>query len=137
MTAKAPNAVDQLVGSRVRQRRMQVGLTLNQLAQALGTTVPQVQKYETGTNRIGASRLHQIARILDAPIGFFFGEAETTDPTGSEPPDPLLFTDRATTELTMAFNRIASPEVRRILLDLAQALLRLNANSGADPATDA
>ena len=63
MGAKDPNEIDRLVGSRVRQRRMQLGLSQEELAAALGITVPQVQKYEKGINRIGASRLHKIAGL--------------------------------------------------------------------------
>src|SRR4051794_22914187 len=72
MGPKEPNEIDRLVGSRVRQRRMQLGMSQEQLAEQLGITVPQVQKYEKGVNRIGASRLHKIAGLLGVPIGFFF-----------------------------------------------------------------
>ena len=72
MGPKEPNEIDRLVGSRVRQRRMQLGMSQEQLAEQLGLTVPQVQKYETGVNRIGASRLHKIAGLLGVPIGTFF-----------------------------------------------------------------
>jgi transcriptional regulator with XRE-family HTH domain len=71
--AKDPNEIDRLVGSRVRQRRMQIRMSQGELATALGLTVPQVQKYEKGVNRIGASRLHKIAGLLGVPIGAFFG----------------------------------------------------------------
>src|SRR5215212_3914069 len=70
--AKDPNEIDCLVGSRVRQRRMQRGMSQEGLATALGLTVPQLQKYEKGVNRIGAGRLHKIAGLLGAPIGTFF-----------------------------------------------------------------
>src|SRR3954447_25763655 len=76
MGPKQPNEIDRLVGSRVRQRRMQRGMSQEQLAAALGITVPQLQKYEKGVNRIGASRLHKIAGLLGVPIGAFF-EAHT------------------------------------------------------------
>ena len=69
MHPKAPNEIDRLVGSRVRERRMQIGMSQEQLAGELGITVPQVLKYEKGTNRIGASRLHKIAGIFDVPMG--------------------------------------------------------------------
>ncbi len=134
MPPKAATEIDRLVGSRVRQRRMQVGMSQERLALALGLSLPQVQKYETGTNRIGASRLHQIARILEMPISFFFGEALTL--RGAEVPDPSLFADRATIELALAFKGISSPEVRRSLLDLARALAHQDASSRADPAND-
>ncbi len=133
---KAATALDGLVGSRVRQRRMQAGLTLDQLAQALGITVPQVQKYETGKNRIGASRLHQIAGLLGAPISDFFAAQESTAAPAQDDraqPDRSVFADRATIELAIAFNRIASPEVRRTLLDLARAAAAPQVSPDAEP----
>ena len=72
MGAKDPNEIDRLLGSRVRQRRMQLGMSQELLAEQLGLTVVQVQKYEKGVNRIGASRLHKIAGLLGVPIGTFF-----------------------------------------------------------------
>src|SRR3954451_8541015 len=118
MGPKQPNEIDRLVGSRVRQRRMQRGMSQEQLAAALGITVPQVQKYEKGVNRIGASRLHKIAGLLGVPIGALFeahaGGAEAHEPEaggaeagGAEAggaaeagqPDPSVFADRETIAL--------------------------------------
>ena len=70
-----PNPIDKHVGSRVRMRRNMVGLSQEKVADALGLTFQQVQKYEKGTNRISSSRLHQLARILEVPIPFFFDGA--------------------------------------------------------------
>src|SRR5947207_14839601 len=72
MAKKAPNPIDKHVGSRVRMRRMMLGMSQEKLGDALGLTFQQVQKYEKGTNRIGASRLQQISLILQVPVGFFF-----------------------------------------------------------------
>jgi transcriptional regulator with XRE-family HTH domain len=69
---KIPTGIDRLVGSRVRQRRMQLGLSQEQLAGQLGITVPQVHKYEMGLNRISPSRLYKITSLLEVPIWFFF-----------------------------------------------------------------
>src|SRR6059036_2438198 len=69
---KAPNPTDKHVGSRVRMRRMMLGMSQEKLGDALGLTFQQVQKYEKGTNRIGASRLQQISLILQVPVSFFF-----------------------------------------------------------------
>jgi transcriptional regulator with XRE-family HTH domain len=130
MTPKAPNEIDRLVGSRMRVRRMLIGMSQEQLGEALGITVPQVQKYEKGVNRIGASRLHKIAGVLDVPVTYFF---EAHDGTGAADagerirPDPSLFADRDTIAIAIAFSRIASPEVRRALLDLARAAASLDA----------
>src|SRR3979409_2192053 len=82
MTKKAPNPIDKHVGSRVRMRRMMVGMSQTKLGDALGLTFQQVQKYEKGTNRMGASRLQHIAHILQVPVSFFFEGA----PSLSAPP---------------------------------------------------
>jgi transcriptional regulator with XRE-family HTH domain len=129
--AKDPNEIDCLVGSRVRQRRMQLGMSQEGLATALGLTVPQLQKYEKGVNRIGAGRLHKIAGLLGAPIGTFFevhmgvGGAEG----GPAAPDPSMFADRETIALALAFSRITRPELRRALLELARAAASLEAGA--------
>ena len=130
MGPKEPNEIDRLVGSRVRQRRMQLGMSQEQLAEHLGLTVPQVQKYEKGVNRIGASRLHKIAGLLGVPIGTFF-EAHAgrggAEGGAAEPgqPNPSVFADRETIALALAFHRITRPERRRALLELARAAARL------------
>ena len=128
MGAKDPNEIDRLVGSRVRQRRMQLGMSQELLAEQLGITVPQVQKYEKGVNRIGASRLHKIAGLLGVPIGAFFeahAGAQPHEPEAgaAEPgqPDPSVFADRETIALALAFRRITRPQLRRALLELARA----------------
>ena len=72
MAKKAPNPIDKHVGSRVRMRRMMLNMSQEKLGDALGLTFQQVQKYEKGTNRIGASRLQQIGQILQVPVSFFF-----------------------------------------------------------------
>ena len=72
MAKKAPNPIDKHVGSRVRMRRMMLSMSQEKLGDALGLTFQQVQKYEKGTNRIGASRLQQISNILQVPVSFFF-----------------------------------------------------------------
>ena len=129
MTPKAPNEIDRLVGSRVRMRRMLIGMSQEQLGEALGITVPQVQKYEKGVNRIGASRLHKIAGILDVPITYFF---EPHDEAGATPAgehdrlDPSLFADRETIAIAIAFTPIPRPDVRRALLHLARAAASLD-----------
>src|SRR3954467_11559379 len=136
MGPKEPNEIDRLVGSQVRQRRMQLGMSQEQLAEQLGVTVPQLQKYEKGVNRIGAGRLHKIAGLLGAPIGTFFevhtgvGGAEG----GPAAPDPSMFADRETIALALAFSRITRPELRRALLELARAAARLDEPASDNPA---
>src|SRR6185503_20403258 len=92
MAKKAPNPIDKHVGSRVRMRRMMLGMSQEKLGDALGLTFQQVQKYAKGANRIGASRLQQISQILQVPVSFFFEgvpaqRAERTDGiTEAQPP---------------------------------------------------
>src|ERR1700751_1552052 len=96
MAKKAPNPIDKHVGSRVRMRRMMLSMSQEKLGDALGLTFQQVQKYEKGTNRIGASRLQQISLILQVPVAFFFEGAPATpgDPVGmAEAPSPAYVSD--------------------------------------------
>src|SRR5215469_15638566 len=72
MSTKAPNPVDKYVGSRVRMRRIMLGMSQEKLGEALGLTFQQIQKYEKGTNRVGASRIQQISEILQVPVSFLF-----------------------------------------------------------------
>jgi transcriptional regulator with XRE-family HTH domain len=129
MAKKAPNPTDKHVGSRVRMRRMMLGMSQEKLGDALGLTFQQVQKYEKGTNRIGASRLQQISHILQVPVSFFFegAPAMTPYPDGmKEAPSPAYVSDfLATSEglaLTKAFTHIKEPKLRRRIVDLVQAI---------------
>ncbi len=128
-----PNPIDVHVGGRVRLRRTLLGMSQEKLGEALGLTFQQVQKYERGANRIGASRLFDLSRVLDVPVSFFFddmsGEVEQLSPRlmaglTEEPEafdhDPM--TKRETLELVRAYYRITDPQVRRRVLDLARVL---------------
>ena len=129
MAKKAPNPTDKHVGSRVRMRRMMLGMSQEKLGDALGLTFQQVQKYEKGTNRIGASRLQQISHILQVPVAFFFegapGPQRLRDGMG-EAPSPAYVSDfLATSEglaLTKAFMRIKQPKLRRRIVDLVEQI---------------
>ena len=125
MAKKAPNPIDKHVGSRVRMRRMMLGMSQEKLGDALGLTFQQVQKYEKGTNRIGASRLQQIALILQVPVSFFFEGAPLPPgkPYGlGDAPSPSYVTDfLATTDgltLVKAFMRIRNAKLRRRIVEL-------------------
>src|SRR5260370_34102888 len=83
MAKKAPNPIDKHGGSRVRRRRMMLAMSQEKLGDALDLTFQQVQKYEKGTNRIGASRLQQISNILQVPVEFFFEGAPNVLPSGN------------------------------------------------------
>ena len=129
MSAKTPNPVDKYVGSRVRMRRIMLGLSQEKLGDALGLTFQQIQKYEKGTNRIGASRLHQIADILQVPVSFLFegGPSSSTSVEGlGEAPSPAYVSDfLATSEglaLTRAFTRITDAKLRRSIVDLVEQI---------------
>jgi transcriptional regulator with XRE-family HTH domain len=131
MATKSPNPIDRHVGSRVRMRRLMVGLSQEKLGEALGITFQQIQKYEKGTNRISASRMHQIGRVLGVPVEFFYEGAPQL--TGSEAPagfaEPetaaysadLLATSESV-QLARAFHRIKDARARRRLVDLAEAM---------------
>src|SRR5436190_11236734 len=126
---KAPNPTDKHVGSRVRMRRMMLAMSQEKLGDALGLTFQQVQKYEKGTNRIGASRLSQISQILQVPVAFFFEGAPNlhTQPDGMrEAPSPAYVSEfLATSEglaLTKAFTRIKEAKLRRRIVDLVEQI---------------
>ena len=123
---KAPNPTDKHVGSRVRMRRMMLGMSQEKLGDALGLTFQQVQKYEKGTNRIGASRLQQIAQILQVQVSFFFEGAPSAITIGrheglSEAPSPAYVSDFLATSdglaLTKAFMKIRDAKLRRRIVD--------------------
>src|SRR6516164_8433127 len=113
MAKKAPNPVDRHVGGRLRMRRMMLPMSQEKLGGALGLTFQQVQKYEKGTNRIGASRLQQISHILQVPVAFFFEGAPTLHgqaDAATAAPSPTYVSDFLATSdglaLTKAFMRI-------------------------------
>jgi len=132
---KIPNPIDRHVGSRVRMRRVLLGMSQEKLGEALGLTFQQVQKYEKGTNRIGASRLQQISRSLDVPPAFFFEGAPAFEAapgserqvTGvAEDASPAYISDFLSTaeglHLNMAFARIQDPKIRKRIVDLVASI---------------
>ena len=132
-----PSPIDVHVGSRVRLRRTLLGMSQEKLGEALGLTFQQVQKYERGVNRIGASRLFDLARVLDVPIGFFFDDmpdalggssaASTRRALGGLADSQDAFEDdtlhrRETLELVRAYYRITDPAVRKRVFELVKSL---------------
>ena len=128
---KAPNPIDKHVGARVRMRRLMTGLSQSKLGEALGVTFQQVQKYEKGSNRIGASRLQQLAGVLDVAPAYFFEGA----PSGqeamvgfAEPESNAYVVDFLSTteglQLTRAFIAIKDPKVRKSVVELVDTLAR-------------
>jgi transcriptional regulator with XRE-family HTH domain len=129
MIKKAPNPIDKHVGSRVRMRRMMLSMSQEKLGDALGLTFQQVQKYEKGTNRIGASRLQQISQILQVPVAFFFEGVPILNPQPDgmeEAPSPTYVSEFLATSdglaLTKAFMRIKEPRLRRRIVDLVEEI---------------
>lgn len=125
MTAKSPNPIDVHVGARVRMRRFLVGMSQSKLADHLGVTFQQVQKYEKGMSRISASRLQTIANVFDVPVSFFF-ENIVDDPLSkgenlSDAVDASLLTQDGMA-LNKAFARIKSAKVRKSVIDLVKLL---------------
>ncbi len=134
---KPPHPVDTHVGSRVRLRRIFLGYSQEKLAHALGLTFQQIQKYERGANRISASKLFQLARLLDVPVGFFFegadealegkspqssGESESLAAGDHLAEHPDLMSRRETLQLVSTYYKIVDPNVRHEVLSLLKAL---------------
>ena len=126
---KAPNPIDVHVGSRVRLRRMMLGMSQEKLGEHLGITFQQIQKYEKGTNRIGASRLHHISTVLKVPVSFFFEDAPgsqlESQGFGEAQPTTYVVDFLSSAEglsLNKAFVSIEDPKVRKRIVDLVRAL---------------
>ncbi len=122
-----PNQIDIYVGKRLRMRRTLRGMSQAELGQALGLTFQQIQKYEQGSNRIGSSRLYDLAKILETPITYFFDDILNTGSEESGVEGGLdLRTDptakRETLELVRSFARINDPSIRHSLLNLIDTL---------------
>ena len=134
-----PSPIDAHVGSRIRLRRTLMGMSQERLGEALGLTFQQVQKYERGVNRVGASRLFDLSRVLDVSISFFFddmpepianlhgnhhttraasGFAETQDSFGADD----TMSRRETQELARAYFRITDPAIRKRVFDLIKSM---------------
>ena len=132
MTIKASNPIDKYVGSRVRMRRIMLKMSQGKLGDALGLTFQQVQKYEKGMNRIGASRLHQIASIMQVPVSFFFEGApsaimETRGKVHAS--SPVFVSDflasRDGMSLVEAFMRIRDKKLQRQIVELVEHVVAL------------
>jgi transcriptional regulator with XRE-family HTH domain len=133
-SAGHPNPIDIYVGGRVRLRRTLLGMSQEKLAEAIGLTFQQIQKYERGANRIGSSRLFDLARVLDVPVSYFFEDMSSTVAAKTpsrmrgfaeskpEPFEPDPMARRETLELVRAYYRIADPQVRKRVFELAKTL---------------
>lgn len=123
--SKKPNPIDVEVGRRIRMRRLLLGLSQSSLAEGLGITFQQVQKYEKGTNRVGASRLQTIAQILATPVSFFFEDQQSLgdhkDSLHGDEITEFLSTAEGLA-LNKSFTRILSPDVRQKVVGLVKTL---------------
>ena len=130
MPKKQASPIDVQVGTRVRLRRMLIGMSQEKLGEMLGLTFQQVQKYEKGVNRIGAGRLFQVAHILGVPIDYFYegvngmgeGAPGFAEPGGSSPPVMEFLSSGEGLQLSLAFMKIKDPKVRKRVLDLVKSL---------------
>jgi len=130
MTKKAPNPIDVHVGSRLRIRRMLIGMSQEKLGESLDVTFQQIQKYEKGSNRVSASRLFDISRILDVPVQFFFDDIKDGNATkksgGKEQSDAFQMIDFLSSsdgaQLIRTFSGIEDAEVRRNIIDLVKSI---------------
>ena len=125
-SAKRPNPTDVYVGSRVRMRRKMLGLSQEKLGDKLGITFQQIQKYEKGTNRVGASRLQAMANAMEVPVSYFFPDATEAAQGGMQEERAAFMMDFMSTaeglELSRAFMRIRDSKVRRKIIELVRAL---------------
>jgi transcriptional regulator with XRE-family HTH domain len=134
-----PNPIDVHVGHRIRQRRALLGMSQTKVAAGLGLTFQQVQKYERGADRVGSSRLFDLARVLNVPIPYFFeemeagvadkspsrlmGVTESKMQTHAADPDPLA--KRETLDLVRAYYQIADPRICKRIFELIKALAKV------------
>jgi transcriptional regulator with XRE-family HTH domain len=135
-----PNPVDVHVGSRLRQRRTLTGISQEKLGDAVGLTFQQIQKYERGANRIGASRIYELSNILDVPVSFFFDEMPNELKTHEgrfaiglrDQESPTQNNDalarRETLKLVRAYYKITDPRVRKRIFELVKALAKSDMN---------
>ncbi|MGE0007256.1 MAG: helix-turn-helix domain-containing protein [Parvibaculaceae bacterium] len=128
MTKRDPNFVDRHVGNRVRMRRLLVGMSQEKLGELLGITFQQVQKYEKGSNRVSASRLYQIARVLGVPVQYFYDELKEEDaPSGlaeSEGADAIAGALQSPDGVQIAriFSETTDPDKRKLILNAVKLL---------------
>ena len=130
--SRRPNPIDVHVGSRVRFRRMLLGMSQEKLGERLGLTFQQVQKYEKGINRIGASRLFDLAQVLGVPVQFFYEEVPAAEPPplvsegfAEKPAESSIvefLRSRDGLELNKAFVRISDVKARRAIVELVRSL---------------
>lgn len=130
---RVPNPIDVYVGKRLRMRRLMLDMSQEALADALGLTFQQVQKYEKGANRVGASRLQRLSEILQVPVGFFFeGLASKSTANGAQSAAPAYVADFTASSdglaLIRGFSRISDARLRRSIIELVEQMASPEAN---------
>lgn len=134
--SESPDPIDIHVGQRLRLRRNLLGMSQEQLGKASGLTFQQIQKYERGTNRMGASRLYQLGRLLNVDVAFFFEDMVAQSPAssqgvanteqsqleGAQDIDKNILQSREIMQLVRAYNRITDPKQRRTIYDLIKSM---------------
>ncbi len=132
--AKIPKPVDVHVGGRIRLRRTLLGLSQEKLGNAVGLTFQQIQKYERGANRVGASRLYEFSQVLDVPVSFFYDDMASEMKSGqrglsegkSEPFNQEHFARRETLELVRAYYSISDPAIRKRIYELTKSVAKMD-----------
>lgn len=121
---KIPNPTDVHVGSKIRMQRNLASMTQSSLGNAIGVTFQQVQKYEKGTNRVGASRLQQIAEVLNVPVSIFFDESGSTDSTLNENSQGVMdfLATKQGLDLNRSFMKIKDPKIKDKAVQLIKAI---------------
>lgn len=138
---RRPNQIDVHVGSRVRRRRLELDLSQEQLGEALGVTFQQIQKYERGTNRVGASRLFELGGILNVAVGYFYSGLAVQPNGGDEPQAGAVLQEdaaipyvadppqtRDAIELQQLFSQIKDARARRAILDMCRSMVASQAD---------
>ena len=118
---RGPNSTDVQVGEAIRVHRLIAGMSQQTLADRLGVSFQQVQKYEKGINRVGAGRLPQIAEVFNIPISALFSVSEDTS---ADAPSVTLIPDKSTLRLLVSFAGVSNRAIRRGLIDLVDGLQR-------------
>jgi len=132
--AKIPKPVDVHVGGRIRLRRTLLGLSQEKLGNAVGLTFQQIQKYERGANRVGASRLYEFSQVLEVPVSFFYDDMASEVKSSRsglsdgdrEPFDQEHFSRRETLELVRAYYSISDPAVRKRIYELTKSVAKMD-----------
>ena len=117
--------IDAIVGARVRVRRIELDITQQELGRRLGITFQQIQKYESGQNRVSAGRLKEISTILQVPVTFFFGGPDEQELTDAPPITTMKLTaEPGAMDLLKAYGRIANPALRKSVVTMVRSLAR-------------